>query len=246
MKKPNSTWGLSDAELTATIESMPDGIALFDGDGDLLWANRRGRRLLALLASTTPGSAAGTPLALLVARLIGELPLRGEEYARWLVDDGGVVEVALKRAWGSHIGVRLSSSFDVARTELEGATATPDGPLQIIVIERLLDEADVGVAVADGSGRIRWMNQQAQRVFGSIRRLRHDAERDIGRAARHVAAGQLAAPIRMRLQLPTRAVEAKFWSAAPGLAGVLFVDDDVEWLGQLAPSHWSMRAARSP
>jgi PAS domain-containing protein len=246
MEKPNAQWGLSDDELTATIESLPDGFALFDEDGDLLWANRRARRLLALFVSTGAGVADGTALALLVARLVVVLsPVRRDEHARWSVEEGsGVVDVALRYGCSAHVAVRLSSSCDVARGEVAAASALPADPLQLIILERMLDEDDLGLAVANGGGQIRWMNQQAKRLFSGATRWHWDVERDVGRAARHVAMGKLTAPVRTRLQLPTRMVDAQFWRAGNGLAGVRFGDEH-ELFGDQPPAiHSIMRAAR--
>jgi len=230
MKKPKAARGLSDNELAAMIESLPDGLALFDATGALTWANRRGRRLLALHATETPAVGVGSELESLIARLIGALtPVRRDEYARWAVSEGGTVDVAL-RFWGAQVVARLTAPPQLARDEIPGR-AREIAPFQLIILERVLDEADIGLAVATERGRIRWMNQQAKRLFGSARRQQHDAERDIVRAARHVAAGELAASIRLTLQLPTRAVDAQFWAAAPGLAGVRF-DDSEEMVWQ--------------
>ncbi len=229
MKKANAMRGLSDTQLGAIVGSLPEGMALFDGIGRTVWANRLARRLFALRTTTSPDDEGGTELRVLVGRLIGCMPpFRAEEYVRWTVAGGGAVEVALRRIWGGQVAARLSPSLLITRPEPVDDEDAPLSTLQLIVAERLLEEAVVGLAVANGDGRIQWMNRQAQRLLGGAQRIGRDAQRDVARAARHVASGQLVAPIRMHLQLATRVVDAVFWSAAPDLAGVLFDGDEEE------------------
>ena len=79
------------------------------------------------------------------------------------------------------------------------------------------------IVVANAAGRVDWMNAQAHRLLdGATRRIGRDPQREVARAARHVATGRLRAPIRMHVDLQTRLVDAVFWNVAPGLAGVLF------------------------
>ena len=74
--------GLSDLELSALVESLPDGLALADDRGEQLWANRRARQLAAMRAATSPADRAGTELGLLMSRFVAALPpFRGEEHA---------------------------------------------------------------------------------------------------------------------------------------------------------------------
>jgi PAS domain-containing protein len=223
MKKPKDARGLSDQQLLALIESLPEGIALVDGNGRAKWANRRARELLALRATTSPADDVGTELGALVGRLVEAMPpFRSEERVRWSVTAGGSVDVALRRMWASQSALWLSPSAEVPHLEAGDATPAPT-TLQLIVAERMLEDATVGLIVANGSGAIEWMNPQARRLLGSAtKRVGRDAKRDVARAARHVANGKLVASVRARLELPMRAVEARFWNVAPGLAGVLF------------------------
>jgi PAS domain-containing protein len=227
MKKPKRMRGLSDVELSALLESLPKGLGLIDDSGDLAWANRLARQQLALRATTSCGDRAGTPLALLVERLVAEMPpWRGEQFARWTVIDGGEVEVSLHRLWAKQVAVRLTAPLELLRTPYADDDATAPSPWQLIVAERMLEESTVGLVVANPTGGIDWMNRQAHRLLGGdTRRMGRAARRRVARAARHVADGRLAGPIRMHVELPTRVVEALFWCAAPGMAGVLFADD---------------------
>jgi PAS domain-containing protein len=226
MTKSNVMRGLSDTQLLAVVESMPEGMALTDAAGRMAWANRRARQLFSLRATTSPEDDVGTELGVLVARLVGVMPtFRNEEYARWAVIGGGVVEIVLRRIWASQVAVWLSPSAEIARAAHSDDAAKPPSTWQLIVVERLLDENVIGLVVADAGGRIDWMNPQAQRLLGGGKRhIGCDPQRNVARAARHVASGQLRAPIRMHVDLRTRVVDALFWNVAPGLAGVLFDD----------------------
>ena len=224
MTKSSVMRGLSDMQLLAVVESMPEGMALTDAAGHVEWANRRARQLFSLRATTSPEDDVGTELGVLVARLVGVMPVfRNELSARWTVTDGGIVEINLRRTWASQVAVRLLPSADVVHSARGNDAAEPPSTWQLMVIERLLDEAAVGLVVADAAGRIAWMNPQAQRLLGGgNRHIGTDLQRNVARAARHVASGQLRAPIRMHVDLRTRIVDALFWDVAPGLAGVLF------------------------
>jgi len=224
MRKANQMRGLSDIELAALVESLPDGLALADDRGEQLWANRRARQLAAMRATTSPADRAGAELGLLMSRFVAALPpFRGEEHARWSLEGGGAVEVTLRRLWASQVALRLVPSRQVASSQYGDDGGAPLSPCQLILVERLVEEAAVGLVVADDGGHIGWMNRQAQRLLGGApRRLGGGVERRVARAARHVASGRLPAPIRMQVELPTRVVEALFWSVAPGLAGVSF------------------------
>jgi PAS domain-containing protein len=229
MKKPQPMRGLSDVQLSAFVASLPEGLAVLDDVGRIVWANRFARQLLALHIITSADDPVGAALGALVAQLVGTMPpLRSEEYARWSVSDGGVVEVSLRRLSASQVALRLTAPLDLARTPYADDSATAPTPWQLIVAERMLEESAVGLVVANAAGRIDWMNPQADRLLGAAsRRMGRDARRGVARAARHVASEELRAPIRMRVELPTRVVGALFWNVAPATAGVLF-DDDVE------------------
>jgi PAS domain-containing protein len=226
--KRSSLRGLSDRQLSAVIESLPEGMALLDAAGGSVWANRLARRLLALRATTSPEDTIGTELGRLIGRFVEVMPpFRDEGHARWTVAGGDVVAVTLRRVWASQVAIRLSPPPEAAGAAADDATVRPTA-LQLILAERLLEESSVGLVVANTDGRIYWMNPQAKRLLdGAAKRCGRNAQRDVARAARHVAAGRIA-PIRMRVELPTRVVEARFWNAAPGLAGVLFDDEDGE------------------
>ena len=226
MTKSNLMRGLSDTQLLAVVESVPEGMALTDSGGRMAWANRRARQLFWLRATTSPEDRVGTELGVLVARLIGAMPaFRNEQVARWTVIGGGSVEIGLRRMWASQVAVRLSPSAELADAAYGDVAAMTPSTWQLIVVERLLDENVVGLVVADATGRIDWMNPQAQRLLGGgKRRSGCDPLRNVARAARHVASGRLRAPIRMHVDLGTRGVDALFWNVAPGLAGVLFED----------------------
>jgi PAS domain-containing protein len=229
MKKPKRMRGLSDMELTALLESLPEGLALVDDTGELAWANRLARRQLALRATTGCGDRAGAALAVLVERLVAEMPpWRDEQDARWTVMDGAEIEVSLRRLWASHVAVRLTAPVELSRAPYVDSDPTAPSPWQLIVAERMLEQSAFGLVVANPNGGIDWMNAQAHRLLGGATpRMGRDARRRVTRAARHVAGGRLTGPIRMHLDLATRVVDALFWSVAPGMAGVLF-DDDVE------------------
>jgi PAS domain-containing protein len=229
MKKSNVMRGLSDTQLVAVVESMPEGMALTDADGRMTWANRRARHLMSLRSTTSPQDDVGTELGVLIERLVALMPTFGnEQYARWTVTGGGVVEVVLRRIWAAQVAVRLSPSAQIARAAHGDDAAARPSTWQLIVVERLLEESAVGLVVANAAGRIDWMNPQAQRLLGGgKRRIGRDPEREVARAARHVASGRLRAPICMHVDLQTRVVDALFWNVAPGMAGVLF-DESVE------------------
>jgi PAS domain-containing protein len=224
MKKANLMRGLSDMQLLAVVESMPEGMALTDADGHIAWANRWARQLMSLRATTSPQDDVGRALGVLVERLVGVMPpFRSEEYARWSAIGGGSVEVGLRRIWGSQVALRLSPSAEIARADHDDEAAPRPSAWQLIVIERLLEEAAMGIVVANAAGRVDWMNAQAHRLLEcGTRRVGRDPQREVARAARHVANGRLRAPIRMHVDLQTRLVDAVFWNVAPGLAGVLF------------------------
>ncbi|HEX4460688.1 MAG TPA: PAS domain-containing protein [Polyangia bacterium] len=224
MKKPNVMRGLSDTQLLAVVESMPEGMALTDAEGHIAWANRWARQLMSLRVTTSPEDGTGTRLGQLVERLVGVLPpFRTEEYAHWSAIGGGTVEVGLRRIWAAQVAVRLSPSAEIARADHDDEPARPPSAWQLIVIERLLEEAAMGIVVANAAGHIDWMNAQAHRLLDAgTRRIGRHPQREVARAARHVATGRLRAPIRMHVDLQTRLVDAVFWNVAPGLAGVLF------------------------
>lgn len=228
MKKSKMMRGLSDVELLALIESLPEGVALLDADGHALWGNRLARQLLAMRATTGPTDCLGTELAVLVGRLIDIMPAsRIDEYARWMLASGVAVEIKLQRLWASRVALWLSTSSELERaTSRDESTPAPTAK-DLIVAERLLEESVVGLVVADGAGGIDWMNPQARRLLGGAsKRSGRNAQRTLARAARHVAKGNLPAPlIRTQLDLETRDVEARIWSVAPGLAGVLFGEE---------------------
>jgi PAS domain-containing protein len=229
MKKSKVMRGLSDMELLSVIESLPEGMALIDAAGRPVWANRLARRLLTLRATTSPADDVGTQLDFLIARLSAAMPpFRSEECGRWTVKGGGVVDVTLRRVWGSQVALRMLASPDLLRAAQADRAATEPSSWQLIVAERMLEESVVGLVVANEAGGIDWMNPQAHRMLGGgARHVGRDAQRDVARAARHVASCRLLGPIRMNVELPTRTVEALFWNIGPGLAGVLF-EDDVE------------------
>lgn len=227
MKPANVMRGLSDTQLWALIESLPEGMALLDGSGHTLWANRLARHVWGLRTTTSPDDRVGIPLGALIERFIDAMPpVGGDAHARWTVD-AGTVEVTLRRIWASQVAVRLSPPPDMAGTDCADDAAARPSAWQLILAERQLEEAVLGVVVANPAGRIEWMNPQAQRLLGGAhKRAGCDAKRNVARAARHVANGRLRAPIRMRVELAARAVEARFWSVGPGLAGVLFDDEE--------------------
>jgi PAS domain-containing protein len=228
MKKRKAMRGLSDVQLLAFIESLPAGMALVDEGGQPVWANRLARQLLPLRATTSPSDDTGTALAVLIGQLIAALPpFRTEEHVRWTVTGGGVVEATLRRMWGSQVALWLTPSVEIAQAPAARAAADALTTWQLIVAERMLEESVVGLVAADSSGAIAWMNAHARRLLGgAAKRVGRDAQRDVARAARHVADGQLVAPIRMRFDLPARSVEAQFWNVAPGLAGVRFDEEE--------------------
>jgi PAS domain-containing protein len=250
MKQSSTVRGLSDGQLAAVVESLPEGIGLFDAEAAPVWLNREARRLLQLRTTLSPEDGAGVALESLLPRLVEAMPTwRSEQHARWTVEEGGVVGVVLRRLWGSQVAAWLSGPAAAepgSRGRCEGP-ANVMSPMQIIVAERLLDEAVVGLAVTNSTGQVRWMNQQAERLLG------HDAERTVARAARHIARRSLIAPVRLRLQLlPTRAVHTLFWNVAPQLAGVLLHEEHaIRSSGSIAafapagPSG-SARTARGP
>jgi hypothetical protein len=217
---------LSDAELTAVIETLPEGLAII-AEGHTVWANRLARKLSTPRVTTRPADDEGTELGELVERFVGRMPaLRSEDYARWAVTDGDVVEVALRRLWSSQVAVRLSVPPELARAPGTDDAFAPLTSCELLIVERLLDESVLGIVVADAAGHIEWINTQAHRMLGPVaRRVGLDARRDLARAARHVASGILSAPVRTRVALPTRTVGARFWNVAPGLAGVLLYQD---------------------
>lgn len=229
MTKETARRGLSDEQLTAMIESLPEGLALV-AEGRVVWANRLGRRLAAWPVATEGADEEGSELGELVARFAAEQPpFRGEEQARWTLAGGVVVEVALRRLWGAQTAVRMSPPPELARSEHAEEQAMALSSYQLVLVERLLEESVFGLVVADDAGHIEWLNRQAHRMLGAVeRRLGVDAGRDLARAARHVARGQLTAPVRTRLAMPSRTVAARFWSVAPGLAGVLLSEDEEE------------------
>ena len=221
--------GLSDQQLTAMIESLPEGLAII-ADGRIVWANRLGRRLGAWPAAKSEGNDEDVELGELITRFAAQLPpFRGEEHARWSLAGGLVVEVGLRRLWGAQTAVRMSPPPELARAEHADEAMMELSSYQLLLLERLLEESAVGLVVTDDAGHIEWLNTQAHRMLGAVeRRLGVDAGRDLARAARHVARGQLTAPVRTRLALPTHTVAACFWSVAPGLAGVLLSEEAEE------------------
>lgn len=222
MEKPRAGRTLSDTQWLAVLESLPDGIALLDGGGRVLWANGLGRWLLPLRA-TDPGEPSEGELGALVRRRVALLPpLVDDERVRCAVAGGGVVDVSLRRMWGSRIALWMAASSEVPRPQPNEVTAPP-ACAQLVVVERMVEDALVGVVVANDAGAIAWMNAQARRLLGeATRHIGRDAQRDVARAARHVATARLPGPIRIRFELPARGVEARFWHVGPGLAGVLF------------------------
>ncbi|MCU1280033.1 MAG: hypothetical protein JWM53_3579 [bacterium] len=228
MKSSSTMRGLSDGQLAALIESLPEGMALFDEAAAPAWMNREARRLLSLRATLSLEDSEGAALGQLIPRLVEALPShRSEQHARWTVEGGGVVRVVLRRIWGSQVAAWLCGPAAAEPRPLGGGNgdAKTLSPMQLIVAERLLDEAVVGLAVANAAGQLRWMNQQAERLLGCGQRIGRYAERSVARAARHLASGNLIAPVRIHLQLRTRAVDALFWNAAPQLAGVLLHEE---------------------
>lgn len=227
MKTSNTQRGLSDVQLAALVESLPEGIGMLDEAAAPVWMNREARRLLGLSARLDPRDREGAALGLLIPRLVAEMPAyRTEQQARCAVEGGGVVRVLLRRAGGPQLAIWLRGSAAVDAGPARRATGERPAltPTQLIVAERLLDDAAVGLALANAAGQIRWMNRQAARLLAGGQRIGSDAERSVARAARHIASGTVA-PARMRLLLPNRALDALFWKPAPHLAGVLLRDE---------------------
>jgi len=183
MKKPKAMRGLSDVQLSAFVATLPEGMAVVDDGGAVVWANRFARQLLALRATTSADDPAGSTLGALVAQLVAVMPpFRSEEFARWSVTDGGVVEVSLRRLSASQVALRLTAPLDLARTPHADDSASTPTPWQLIVAERMLEEAAVGLVVANAKGHIDWMNPQADRLLGAASlRMGHDARRGVAR-----------------------------------------------------------------
>ncbi|MCU1279865.1 MAG: hypothetical protein JWM53_3411, partial [bacterium] len=202
MKPSRPPRGLSDTQLAALVESLPEGMGLYDEAAAPLWMNRQARRLLSLRSTLNPEDTEGTSLARLLPRLIETVPTwRFEQHARWAVAGGGVVRVVLRRIWGSQLAAWLHGPAPAEQDASNDAYGAPKSlsPAQLIVAERLLDEAVVGLAVTSSAGRICWMNQQAERLLCCGQQLGHGAQRRLARAARHVARRSLVAPVRTRL-----------------------------------------------
>jgi PAS domain-containing protein len=225
--------GLSDAQLGALVESLPEGMGMYDEAAAPVWMNREARRLMSLRSTWDPGDNEGTELGKLIPRLVAALSTtRLEQHARCTVEGDEVVRIVLRRDWGSHTSVWLHGSRAVESGSLreEVGGASPLSPGQLIVADRMLEEAVIGLAVADDYGQICWMNRQAWRLLRCGPRTSTGAEKNVGRAARHVASGNLVAPVRLHLQLQARGLDALFWNAGPRLAGVLLHEEQARWL----------------
>src|SRR4051794_30232934 len=157
MKISHTARGLTDAQLGALVESLPEGMGLFDEATAPVWMNREARRLASLRGWWDPEDRQGTALGLLIPGLIASMPTyRMEQHARCEVEGREIVRIVLRRVWGTQVAMWLHGSraveSELMREEAGRAQRLTQG--QLIVAERLLDEAVVGVAAANDFGQL--------------------------------------------------------------------------------------------
>ncbi len=89
------------------------------------------------------------------------------------------------------------------------------GPLPLAHMECFLDWLPTGVLVADRQGELRWLNRAAANLLDGT-----GPRQELARAARHVAAGAVAATARFRLESVGGPLRVLIWRAGAELAGI--------------------------